>query len=120
MLKYYKFFLIAAASLLWRREMDSIVLTITTAFLVLFLAKFVQNRRKEFEKRSNIKLLPPGRRGWPLIGDSLNWYNAVASSHPPAFVEQQVQRYLLTLLDFIFLSMHIFLNKISYFNMNTI
>ncbi|KAM7482850.1 hypothetical protein LguiB_007433 [Lonicera macranthoides] len=73
--------------------MDSIVWTITTAFLVLFLAKFVQNRRKESEKRSNIKLLPPGRRGWPLIGDSLNWYNAVASSHPPAFVEQQVQRY---------------------------
>lgn len=37
--------------------------------------------------------LPPGRRGWPVIGDSFNWYNAVASSHPPQFVEEQVKRY---------------------------
>ncbi|KZV34787.1 abietadienol/abietadienal oxidase-like, partial [Dorcoceras hygrometricum] len=36
---------------------------------------------------------PPGSRGWPIVGDSLSWYNAVASSHPPRFVERQVQRY---------------------------
>lgn len=39
--------------------------------------------------------LPPGRRSWPIIGDSIGWYNAVASSHPPHFVEQQVERYLM-------------------------
>ncbi|PIA35353.1 hypothetical protein AQUCO_03500027v1, partial [Aquilegia coerulea] len=36
---------------------------------------------------------PPGRRGWPVVGDSINWYNAVAGSHPPRFVEEQVKRY---------------------------
>ncbi|KAG1355172.1 putative Abietadienol/abietadienal oxidase [Cocos nucifera] len=37
--------------------------------------------------------LPPGGRGWPLIGDSIKWYKAVASSHPPRYVEDQVKRY---------------------------
>ncbi|XP_047978315.1 abietadienol/abietadienal oxidase [Salvia hispanica] len=37
--------------------------------------------------------LPPGGRGWPVVGDSISWYNAVASSHPPAFVHKQVRRY---------------------------
>ncbi|KAJ4964938.1 hypothetical protein NE237_016787 [Protea cynaroides] len=42
---------------------------------------------------TGISKLPPGRRGWPLIGDSFGWYNAVASSHPPRFVEDQVKRF---------------------------
>uniref|UniRef100_A0A7N0V9Z0 Abietadienol/abietadienal oxidase n=1 Tax=Kalanchoe fedtschenkoi TaxID=63787 RepID=A0A7N0V9Z0_KALFE len=37
--------------------------------------------------------LPPGRRGWPLIGDSFNWYNAVASANPASFVHQQILRF---------------------------
>ncbi|KAK6123659.1 hypothetical protein DH2020_042597 [Rehmannia glutinosa] len=28
-----------------------------------------------------------------MLGDSISWYNAVASSHPPTFVEQQVKRF---------------------------
>ncbi|KAL3512979.1 hypothetical protein ACH5RR_025696 [Cinchona calisaya] len=61
----------------------------STLLLVVFLAKFLQIK---FRNNSNIKL-PPGRRGWPIIGDGINWYNAAASSHPPQFVERQVQRY---------------------------
>lgn len=63
--------------------------------LIVSVAKFLvkKNEKQKVEKGSGGKLnLPPGRRGWPLIGDSLNWYNAVASSHPSRFVQQQVQR----------------------------
>ncbi|KAL7098176.1 hypothetical protein ACP275_09G000800 [Erythranthe tilingii] len=52
-----------------------------------FLAK------KNKKSAATYSKLPPGRRGWPIIGDSISWYNAVASSHPPAFVEKQVQRF---------------------------
>lgn len=58
---------------------------------VLFLSKFELIINKK--KLENGSKLPPGGRGWPLIGDGLNWYNAVASSHPPTYVQQQVQRY---------------------------
>lgn len=59
--------------------------------MLLFIV-FLTNlsRKKKVEKRKY--RLPPGRTGWPLVGDSFNWYNAVASSHPPRFVEEQVKR----------------------------
>ncbi|XP_059664534.1 abietadienol/abietadienal oxidase [Cornus florida] len=60
----------------------------TVLFVVLFANYFLQNNKNKKSSK-----LPPGSRGWPLIGDSFNWYSAVASSHPPRFVEQQVQRY---------------------------
>ncbi|KAG9442012.1 hypothetical protein H6P81_017866 [Aristolochia fimbriata] len=47
-------------------------------------------RSKEYSKQL---VLPPGDKGWPLIGHSIGWYLAVASSHPPRFVEEQVRRY---------------------------
>ncbi|GLT29936.1 hypothetical protein SLA2020_047670 [Shorea laevis] len=62
---------------------------IMTLLLVIFLAKL------DFSKivRKRAYRLPPGSRGWPLVGDSFSWYNAVASSHPPRYVEQQVKRF---------------------------
>jgi hypothetical protein len=68
-----------------------IVILVTAIF-----AKLIQIKLRKEEKKS-ICRLPPGRRGWPLIGDSINWYNAVASSHPPQFVEEMVQRYFTTI-----------------------
>ena len=65
-------------------------LMITTLFFVVVIAKFLLWKKKE--KKNVAYKLPPGRRGWPLIGDSFNWYKAVASSHPPQFVEEQVKR----------------------------
>ncbi|XP_057969444.1 abietadienol/abietadienal oxidase [Malania oleifera] len=71
--------------------------TITTLLLVVVLVakKYgVRSReKKHYVKKGGRHKLPPGRRGWPLIGDGFNWYNAVAGSHPPRFVQQQVQRY---------------------------
>ncbi|KAF3449130.1 hypothetical protein FNV43_RR09857 [Rhamnella rubrinervis] len=65
------------------------LLMITTLLFVVFIAKFLLRKKKK-----NVAYkLPPGRRGWPLIGDSFNWYRAVASSHPPQFVEEQVKRF---------------------------
>ncbi|KEH26671.1 cytochrome P450 family protein [Medicago truncatula] len=67
-----------------------LVMIIVIMFTAIF-AKVIQIKKRKEEK--SIGRLPPGRRGWPLIGDSINWYNAVASSHPPQFVEEMVQRY---------------------------
>ncbi|EXB23625.1 Abietadienol/abietadienal oxidase [Morus notabilis] len=64
---------------------------ITTVVFVVFLAKFLKDKKKNVIESKH--KLPPGRRGWPLIGDSFSWYNAVASSHPPRFVEEQVKRF---------------------------
>ncbi|XP_058227554.1 abietadienol/abietadienal oxidase isoform X2 [Rhododendron vialii] len=71
---------------------------VAVVFVIVFLSKFELINRKStyYKKRTengNEYKLPPGGRGWPLIGDSLSWYNAVASSHPPSYVQQEVQRY---------------------------
>ncbi|XP_020548064.1 abietadienol/abietadienal oxidase isoform X1 [Sesamum indicum] len=63
---------------------------IISLLLILFLANFFHHKTK---KNSATTKLPPGRRGWPIVGDSISWYNAVASPHPPSFVEQQVERF---------------------------
>ncbi|KAK6123682.1 hypothetical protein DH2020_042579 [Rehmannia glutinosa] len=67
---------------------------ISFLLVILFLAKKLFHIKKKScgAKIRNSKL-PPGRRGWPILGDSISWYNAVASSHPPTFVEQQVKRF---------------------------
>ncbi|KVI04505.1 hypothetical protein Ccrd_017179 [Cynara cardunculus var. scolymus] len=64
---------------LWRYVIPVLV-------VVIYVAKSVTL------KRNTRKRLPPGRRGWPVVGDSISWYNSVASSHPATFVQQQVLR----------------------------
>ncbi|KAB1212983.1 Abietadienol/abietadienal oxidase [Morella rubra] len=64
---------------------------LATLLVVVFLTRLFQY--KKVEKKSTYRSLPPGGRGWPFVGDSLSWYNAVASSHPPTFVEEQVKRF---------------------------
>ncbi|ONI09574.1 hypothetical protein PRUPE_5G245500 [Prunus persica] len=71
---------------------SSLLLISTTLLFICFLAKLIRRRNRVVIRRSTYKL-PPGRRGWPIVGDSFSWYNAVASSHPPHFVEQQVKRF---------------------------
>ncbi|KAI3735693.1 hypothetical protein L6452_15201 [Arctium lappa] len=56
--------------------------------VVIYVVKSVTLKRNMASKR-----LPPGGRGWPVVGDSISWYNSVASSHPTTFVQQQVLRY---------------------------
>ncbi|XP_057446519.1 abietadienol/abietadienal oxidase isoform X2 [Lotus japonicus] len=75
-----------------RENMSGTWLVVITVILATAIfAKVIQVKsRKESKRKCR---LPPGRRGWPLIGDSINWYNAVASSHPPQFVEEMMQRY---------------------------
>ncbi|CAH2067054.1 unnamed protein product [Thlaspi arvense] len=59
----------------------------STTFLAFITILFLARKRKEPHR------LPPGGRGWPLIGDTLPWLNAVSGSHPSSFVEQQIKRY---------------------------
>ncbi|KAJ4713713.1 Cytochrome P450 family protein [Melia azedarach] len=66
------------------------VLAIATLLFFIFLAKFSFSKKNPGKKPYK---LPPGRRGWPFIGDSFSWYNAIAGSHPPRFVEKQVKRF---------------------------
>ncbi|KAK9204968.1 hypothetical protein WN943_015233 [Citrus x changshan-huyou] len=66
-----------------------VVTILTTLMFIIFVGKFLCSTRKNPEKISY--KLPPGRRGWPLVGDSFNFYNAVAGSHPPSFVQEQVK-----------------------------
>lgn len=54
--------------------------------VLIYLTKCVNLKRNKGK-------LPPGGRGWPVVGDSISWYNSVASSHPATFVQQQVLRY---------------------------
>ncbi|KAL7160702.1 hypothetical protein ACSBR2_041379 [Camellia fascicularis] len=66
---------------------------VVVLLMIMFVAKWVINKQRNKGITTGAHKLPPGRRGWPLIGDSFNWFNAVASSHPPRFVQQQVLRY---------------------------
>ncbi|ESW24503.1 hypothetical protein PHAVU_004G136300 [Phaseolus vulgaris] len=70
---------------------ESWLVIISVILVTAIFAKVIQFKLRK-EDKSKCRL-PPGRRGWPLIGDSINWYNAVASSHPPQFVEEMVKRY---------------------------
>ncbi|GMQ11703.1 hypothetical protein CsSME_00054219 [Camellia sinensis var. sinensis] len=70
---------------------------VVVLLMIMFVAKWVINKQRNKGITKGAHKLPPGRRGWPLIGDSFNWFNAVASSHPPRFVQQQVLRILLSL-----------------------
>ncbi|EOA34741.1 hypothetical protein CARUB_v10022312mg [Capsella rubella] len=58
------------------------------ACIIIFVLAGIARR-----KRRQPQTLPPGSRGWPLIGDTLAWLNAVSGSHPSSFVEQQVKKY---------------------------
>lgn len=71
-----------------------------TLVSIAFLAKLISETRKRRSGRGGSSgsgsggyKLPPGSMGWPLVGDTFAWFGAVASSHPPSFVEQQVKRY---------------------------
>ncbi|KAL1541899.1 abietadienol/abietadienal oxidase-like [Salvia divinorum] len=68
-------------------NMMMVIMVIMVITFVSLIWWFVATRGRSKGK------LPPGGRGWPVVGDSISWYNAVASSHPPAFVHQQVRRY---------------------------
>lgn len=64
---------------------------LTYVFVSLIFLAFVFMVLKKRE-RGTCKL-PPGRRGWPLVGDTFEWFAAVASPHPSRFVEQQAKRF---------------------------
>ncbi|XP_047340145.1 abietadienol/abietadienal oxidase [Impatiens glandulifera] len=69
-----------------------IVFTLFVVVTKLFLF-LINNKNKKIKNVGKTGKLPPGGRGWLFIGDSVEWFTAVASSHPPRFVEQQVKRY---------------------------
>ncbi|CAA7043119.1 unnamed protein product [Microthlaspi erraticum] len=58
------------------------------SFIIIFFLTGLSRR-----KRRELHRLPPGSRGWPLIGDTFAWLNAVSGSHPSSFVDQQIKRF---------------------------
>ncbi|KAL2555292.1 Cytochrome [Forsythia ovata] len=67
-------------------------LFVSSLLFIVLLVKFLVYKKNGSNTTEKCKL-PPGGRGWPIVGDSFSWYNAVASSHPPSFVEKQVERF---------------------------
>ncbi|KAG7586890.1 Cytochrome P450 [Arabidopsis thaliana x Arabidopsis arenosa] len=61
--------------------------TFLAFIIIFFLAGIARRKRREPHR------LPPGSRGWPLIGDTFAWLNAVSGSHPSSFVDKQIKRY---------------------------
>ncbi|CAN8235078.1 unnamed protein product [Cochlearia groenlandica] len=59
------------------------------AFFFFFIIFFFLARRK----RKELQKLPPGSRGWPLIGDTFSLLSAVSGSHPSIFVDKQITKY---------------------------
>ncbi|XP_023000436.1 abietadienol/abietadienal oxidase [Cucurbita maxima] len=72
---------------MWEASPWSLLCVLTGLYALVLVAR---TRRK---RKARAYRFPPGRRSWPLIGDSLKWYSAVASSHPPKYVEEQAKRY---------------------------
>nr|XP_043614090.1 abietadienol/abietadienal oxidase [Erigeron canadensis] len=62
------------------------------SFVILVLVLIIYVARSVTLNKSKGKL-PPGGRGWPIVGDSIRWYNSIASSNPTTYVQQQVLRY---------------------------
>ncbi|KAI4374447.1 hypothetical protein MLD38_012440 [Melastoma candidum] len=60
---------------------------LTTSIILAFVFTSLRKRKRGTSK------FPPGRKGWPLVGDTFEWFAAVASPHPPRFVEQQSKRF---------------------------
>lgn len=60
---------------------------IPVLLLVIYVVKSINMKRNKGK-------LPPGGRGWPIVGHSIRWYNSVASPNPTTFVQEQVLRYV--------------------------
>lgn len=72
------------------------IILATTLVFIGFLVKLISEMKRRRSRRGGGRggcKMPPGSTGWPLVGDTFAWFGAVASSHPPQFVEQQVKRY---------------------------
>ncbi|KAL3716390.1 hypothetical protein ACJRO7_008055 [Eucalyptus globulus] len=79
-----------------RWPLSSVIILATTLVFIAFLVKLISKTKKRRSGRGGSGdgyKLPPGSTGWPLVGDTFAWFGAVASSHPPRFVEQQAKRY---------------------------
>ncbi|XP_030472408.2 cytochrome P450 720B2 [Syzygium oleosum] len=72
------------------------IILATTLVFIGFLVKLISETKRRRSGRGGGRggcKMPPGSTGWLLVGDTFAWFGAVASSHPPQFVEQQVKRY---------------------------
>ncbi|KAL4186043.1 hypothetical protein AMTRI_Chr09g31810 [Amborella trichopoda] len=71
---------------------ETIIVSFILATLLLVVLSIALGKQKS---RNSVRAsrLPPGVKGWPFIGDTLNWYLSISSSHPPRFVEAHVKKY---------------------------
>ncbi|XP_038875678.1 abietadienol/abietadienal oxidase [Benincasa hispida] len=76
---------------MWEPSCEMWTFFMLTLLSITFLSKILKNHQNDQSQRRNT--FPPGRRSWPVIGDSFNWYSAIASSHPSKYVEEQAKRY---------------------------
>ncbi|KAI4365786.1 hypothetical protein MLD38_021744 [Melastoma candidum] len=71
----------------FRFSASDLTYVLTTSIILAFVFTFLRKRKRGTSK------FPPGHEGWPLVGDTFEWFAAVASPHPPRFVERQAKRF---------------------------
>lgn len=87
-------FIPASSKTMWEPSLVVWTFFILTLLSITFLSKILKNGKyigQDDQSQRRYKF-PPGRRSWPVIGDSFHWYSAIASSHPSKYVEEQAKR----------------------------
>ncbi|KAL0538087.1 hypothetical protein IC582_027082 [Cucumis melo] len=81
---------------MWESSLVMWSFFIFTLLSATFLSNIFKNKKYNNNQNDQSQTgykFPPERRSWPLIGDSFDWYSAIASSHPSKYVEEQAKRY---------------------------
>ncbi|XP_073151464.1 3-epi-6-deoxocathasterone 23-monooxygenase CYP90C1 [Henckelia pumila] len=68
-------------------------LVILSSVVVLYAFKLLKNRGEEDEREHKAFVLPRGNRGWPLIGETLDFIASGYSAKPVSFMEKRKSLY---------------------------
>ncbi|GLJ30335.1 hypothetical protein SUGI_0600120 [Cryptomeria japonica] len=71
---------------------STILMTSFVAFVLFFVIRHIW-RSNPIGRRHNTQRLPPGRMGWPLLGETSSYLKPHLATTPGRFMEQHISRY---------------------------